>query len=158
MDKLNPKYNILKKAGSRMGYRLPEKSIDFINEKIKIGYYVIVENVLNNSIKEYSSIRKASKDLNISYSRLSDYINTNILLKNTFLIYNINSKSYFKNSKTLITVFDCLNNSTINFSSIREVTRYLSMNYNTLISRETITKYTNLNKLYKDRYIISIEK
>ena len=47
----------------------------------------ILINKENNHIKEYSSIRAAAKDLNISHTTLLRYINGNKLLKDAYFLF-----------------------------------------------------------------------
>lgn len=51
-----------------------------------MGNPIIVVNRENNTIKEYYSIRAVSRDIAISPSSISKYINTNKLLKDIYLI------------------------------------------------------------------------
>lgn len=51
-----------------------------------MGHPIIVVNRENNTIKEYYSIRAVSRDIAISPSSISKYINTNKLLKDIYLI------------------------------------------------------------------------
>jgi len=51
-----------------------------------IGYYVIIVNKKDNSIKEYCSISAAAKDLAVRPESISKHINTNNLLRGVYLI------------------------------------------------------------------------
>jgi hypothetical protein len=52
-----------------------------------VGYPIIVTNIENNSIKHYCSINTAAKDMGISGGTVSNYINTNKLLKGKYSLY-----------------------------------------------------------------------
>ena len=115
LDTLEPKYNILKKAGSSLGYKhtketllkfkrrrlSPEALINLklakkgiaspsplriINHLLATGHITTVVNKKDNSVKVYDSIRAASRDIGISHATVLNYINTNKWLKDTYLI------------------------------------------------------------------------
>jgi group I intron endonuclease len=106
LDKLEPKYNILKKAGSSFGYKhSPETLLKFkkrklspealmnlklakagkaptsplrkINHLLATGHVTTVLNKVNNSVKVYDSIRAVSREIGIHHSTIFNYINTN---------------------------------------------------------------------------------
>lgn len=107
LDTLEPEYNILKKAGSSLGYKhsletllkfkehrlssealinlkLAKKGIVSssplrrINHLLATGHIITVVNKKDNSVKVYDSIRAASRDIGISHATILNYINTNI--------------------------------------------------------------------------------
>lgn len=115
IDILKPEYNILKKAGSSLGYKhtketllklkerrlstealinlklvkkgiVPSSPLRKINHLLVTGHITIVVNKKDNSIKEYNSIRAASRDIGINHATILNYINSNKLLKDTYLI------------------------------------------------------------------------
>ena len=115
MDLLKPKYNILKKAGSSLGYKhsletllkfknrklspealanlrlvkkgiVPISPLRRINHLLATGHITTVINKKDNSVKVYDSIRAASRDIGISHATILNYINTNKWLKDTYLI------------------------------------------------------------------------
>ena len=115
IDILNPKYNILKKAGSSLGYKhtketllkfkerrlspealinlklakkgiVPSSPLRKINHLLATGHITTVVNNKDNSIKVYNSIRAVSRDIGISHATILNYINTNKWLKDTYLI------------------------------------------------------------------------
>jgi group I intron endonuclease len=115
LDTLKPKYNILKKAGSSLGYKhsletllkfkerklSPEALINLklakkgtaptsplrrINHLLATGHITTVVNKKDNSIKVYNSIRAVSRDIGINHVTILNYINTNKWLKDTYLI------------------------------------------------------------------------
>jgi group I intron endonuclease len=115
MDILVPEYNILKKAGSSLGYKhsletllkfknrklspealanlklakkgiVSKSSLRRINHLSATGHITTVTNIVNNTIKIYDSINAASKDIGINRSTVRYYIKNNKILKNTYLI------------------------------------------------------------------------
>jgi IS30 family transposase len=145
IDLFKPDYNILKIANSRLN--TGNKTI-FIHQK-------------DFSIIEYPSIRCAARSLGISHTTLLDYINSNKLFKNTYLIVssntntiNTNLKLSDKNSKVKIKVFDNLTNLINEFGSLRNVTKFLSKNHKVLIKTNTISNYIKSGKFYRKRYYI----
>jgi group I intron endonuclease len=115
LDILKPKYNILKKAGSSFGYKhsletllkfkerrlspealanlrlakkgiVPTSPLRIINHLLATGHITTVLNKKDNSIKVYNSIRAVSRDIGVSHATILNYINTNNLLKDTYLI------------------------------------------------------------------------
>lgn len=118
MDLFNPEYNILKIAGSTSGYKhSPETILKYKNRIISTearlnmsqakrgipqisplrlknqllarGYKIIIINKINNSIKQYPSIRSAAKDLNCHHTSLMYSISKNVLFKDTYLIIKL---------------------------------------------------------------------
>jgi hypothetical protein len=103
IDALNPEYNILKVAGSRLGSKHSKEakakmSINYvslsplrkINHLLATGHITTIINKKDNSVKLYDSIRSAARDINISHNSLLRYINKNILYKG---VYQITTKS-----------------------------------------------------------------
>lgn len=114
LDLLDPEYNILKKAGSNLGFKHSPDTIlkmkaykhtyeakaiikakmkgrkpsykNIIKVKLSLSHITIVVNVINNSTKEYYSIREAARNLRVSNHTISAYIKTGKLLKDTYLI------------------------------------------------------------------------
>ncbi len=82
IDKLSPKYNVLKFAGSSLGFK------HSIETKLKLkarnsnkGYNITVFDQINNTIKKYNSIRVTAKTLEVSHTTVLNYLNKNKLLK-----------------------------------------------------------------------------
>jgi group I intron endonuclease len=121
LDTLKCEYNILKIANSRLGSKhslktllkfkerrlSPEALINLklakagktptsplrrINHLLATGHVTTVVNKENNSIKIYDSIRAVSRDIGINHVTISNYINTNKWLRNTYLITKKNKK------------------------------------------------------------------
>lgn len=100
LDNLNPVYNILKIAGSRLGSKhSPETLLKFKNRKLseaalanlrknkaKFGHTTTVVDTRNNSVKLYGSIRAAARDLGTSHNSLLNYIKSNKLYKDIYMI------------------------------------------------------------------------
>lgn len=106
LDTLKPEYNILKIAGSSLGYKhSPETLLNFkerrlspealinlklakkgiaptsplrrINHLLATDHITTVVNKKDNSVKVYNSIRAASRDIGINHATILNYINTN---------------------------------------------------------------------------------
>lgn len=115
IDLLNPEYNILKIAGSRLGSKhSPETLLKYknrklseaslanlikskagvaplsplrrINQLLATGHITTVVNKENNSVKLYDSIRAAARDLGTSHNSLLNHIKTNKLYKGIYII------------------------------------------------------------------------
>jgi len=114
IDLLNPEYNILRKAGSSLGFKhSPEtllklksrklsqealanlkkakagvvpSALTKINQLLATGHTITVVNKQNNYIKEYSSIRGAARSLGVNHATILNYVNNNKLLKGIYLI------------------------------------------------------------------------
>jgi group I intron endonuclease len=114
MNLLNPEYNILKIAGSRLGFKhSPETLLKLRNRKFtaealanirksiiritsekllnndpisRTGHCVTILNSNNNSIIKHKSIRSAARDLGVSHSTVIDCIKNNRLLKDLYII------------------------------------------------------------------------
>ncbi len=100
MNLLNPKYNILKIAGSTLGHKHSHETLTKLKNykpstealvKLRLakeltGNIVIIINKNNNYIKKYKSLHSAAKDLNVSRAGLLYCIKKGVLLKGTYLI------------------------------------------------------------------------
>jgi group I intron endonuclease len=114
IDLLKPEYNILKVANSRLGLKhSPETLLKFkdrklssealknlknamkgkvpsplakANQLLSTGHITTVINKKDNSVKLYSSVREAARDIGVSHVTLLKYINENKLLKDIYLI------------------------------------------------------------------------
>jgi hypothetical protein len=99
LDNLNPIYNILKKAGSNIGFKHSEATIELMREsklgrnrseeaKIKIAansvqaYPVIVTNNNTGEIIEFRSVRKASEFIGKHHSYIAKYLKDHKIYKN----------------------------------------------------------------------------
>lgn len=108
MDQYKPQYNILDKAGSTLGYKHTQESLDkmrnFIlsdevrnkkaistaNATAKRKISVVVENIKTKVKQEYISLTEAGYALGVSKASLSQALNNNRLLKKTYHITKIN--------------------------------------------------------------------
>jgi hypothetical protein len=54
--------------------------------KLSLSHVTVVVDVINNSTKEFYSIREASRNLGVSNHTISAYIRSGKLLKETYLI------------------------------------------------------------------------
>jgi hypothetical protein len=99
IDTLNPEYNILKKAGSSLGYKYtketllkfkehkfspqalinlklakkgiaPSSPLRRINHLLAIGHITTVVNKKDNTVKIYNSIRAVSRDMGINHATI----------------------------------------------------------------------------------------
>lgn len=133
LDLLQPKYNICQTAYSSLGRKhSPETLLKFKNRKFtletlakmreaklgkspsplaKVNHLLATSNITiiinkqDNSIKQYSSIKEAAKDLNVHHSSLLYCMKNNTLFKNTYLIIRFfNLKKYTLSLDSLIQV------------------------------------------------------
>jgi hypothetical protein len=87
-DFLNPEYNILKIAGSSLGYKHSlETRLKFKTRDLGTGHITFVIDKEYNYTKVYISVRAAARDLRTSHQSLLNYINTNKLFKCKYFIY-----------------------------------------------------------------------
>jgi group I intron endonuclease len=115
---LNPKYNILKIAGSSFGFRhskatkeiLREKSIgslhtEIVKNKISLNNSmsipVIIKNIESDIVIEFSNITKASKHMGILPYHFRYYLDRQPI-KNKYLIIKINNEDYTVKPKKLV--------------------------------------------------------
>jgi hypothetical protein len=118
LDSLNPKYNILKVAGSSFGFKhskttkeiLREKSTGRLHSKttrLKISLNnsmsisVIIKNIVSGIIMEFLNITKASKHMGIIPSHFRYYLDRQPI-KNKYLIIKINNENYTIKPKELV--------------------------------------------------------
>jgi hypothetical protein len=83
INTLKPNYNILKIAGSRLGFKCSAETILKLELR---GRATILYNTKNNVISKFNSIRAASRSISVNHVTLSSYINKNKLLKNIYLV------------------------------------------------------------------------
>jgi len=101
MDLIKPEYNILNMAGNRLGSKHSDTTkakmkykasmalsspLRKINHLLATGHITTVVNRDNNSVKLYDSIRAAARDLGTSHNSLLNYINTNKLYRDLYII------------------------------------------------------------------------
>lgn len=115
IDLYKPEYNILTRAGSSLGFKhSPETLLKFKNRKLSpealtklkkskvgvipsnlaklnqllaTGHPVKIINKENNSVKEYKSVRAAARDIGVNHATILNYINSNKLLKDIYIVY-----------------------------------------------------------------------
>lgn len=115
IDSIKPEYNILKIAGSNLGFKhspetlfkfksrklsseainnlklakkgkAPTSSLRALNHLLAVSYKITITNVITNQIKNYDSLKTAALDLKVSHQTLSKYLKNKLLLKGTYLI------------------------------------------------------------------------
>ena len=98
IDNLNPDYNILKVAGSRLGSKHSEiakvkmsvnnvaSPLRKMNHLLATGHITTVVNKKNNSVKLYNSVRIAARDIGVRHGTLLNYMDKDKLLKGIYLI------------------------------------------------------------------------
>lgn len=107
LDKLEPEYNILKKAGSLSGFKhseatkelmslnrlnhsVSEETRERIAKALAKGNSTIVKNIKTNEIISFLSLRKAAEYLGIHHSYLAKLVSSNkFYLGKDFLVYKL---------------------------------------------------------------------
>lgn len=174
INNINPKYNILKTAGSRLGYKLSyeaRKAISFTSRKRKylnkpeIGWKIRNSNV-HKEIKSNTRLKLALRAQGVSvkiFDNSNKFINEfpNIKSAAEFVgvKYSTISKIFdtgisydnyiykFKLKDLRIWVYD--NN--CNLIHVLDNAKITSTHYN--IPRSTLSNYIRLGKIYKEKYI-----
>lgn len=109
LDLLKPEYNILKVAGSPLGYKHAEEDkekmrgprslspehlakikshISKLNAKKAISF--IVNDLEKNTLTEFSSLRAAARELHIAEVSIKKYLNNSKLFKNRYIFTKVN--------------------------------------------------------------------
>jgi hypothetical protein len=65
---------------------IPSSPLRKNNHLLATGHITTIINMKDNSVKTYSSIRAAARDIGVNHATLINYINTNKLLKGIFMI------------------------------------------------------------------------
>lgn len=114
IDRCKPEYNILTKQGSSLNFKHSKQTLDKFKSRIlsaealsnlkkaKIGatlsplakanqllatsHTITIRDIETNITKEYSSIRSAARELQISHSALLNYIDKNKLYKDKYIV------------------------------------------------------------------------
>jgi hypothetical protein len=104
LDLFKPEYNIVKTAGSTLGYKhTPEslakmrdfvlsgevrlkKTLSTVNTTVVRKISILVKNIKTNEEIEYTSLTDAGKTLGVSRSAVSQALLTKRLIKKTYLI------------------------------------------------------------------------
>ena len=117
-DSLNPKYNILKVAGSSFGFKHSEATKEILKEKgigrlhskttlskISLNNYmsipVIIKNIKSGIVREFSNITKASKYMGILPYHFQYYLDRQPI-KDKYLIIKINNENCTIKPKELV--------------------------------------------------------
>jgi GIY-YIG catalytic domain len=117
-DSLNPKYNILKTAGSSFGFKHSETTKEILRKKgigrlhskttlnkISLNSHmsipVIIKNIKSGVVTEFLSITKASKYMGILPYHFQYYLDKQPI-KNKYLIIRINNENYTVKPKELV--------------------------------------------------------
>lgn len=92
IDALNPEYNILKIAGSRLGSKQSKETKQLIGKVLKNRLTIIlpikITNIETNTIKSFANNLEAAKYLNISVRTLGRYKSKKKILLKKYLITN----------------------------------------------------------------------
>lgn len=155
MNYFNPEYNILKLAGSTLGFKhSTETKLKFKCRRTRRGNITRIVNKQTGLIEEYPSIRAAARFLKVNYSSLLNYVNQNILFYNKYYILNPNNtNSLYSKNRINIKVLDINNNSSLEFTSFRLAAKHLGNLYGIIISSSTISSYLKTGKIYKNRFL-----
>jgi len=100
IDLLKPEYNILRKAGSSLGFKhsmetllkfksrklSPEALTNLKRSKAKGAHITTIVNSEDNSIIKYNSIRAAAKSIGVCSATILKYSNNSKLLKGIYFI------------------------------------------------------------------------
>jgi len=82
LDLLKPEYNILKIAGSLLGFKHSNATLVKFKSRVhKPGYLTFITNSESNTVRQYASVREAAKATGITHTTLLRYIKTNKNLK-----------------------------------------------------------------------------
>ena len=140
LDLLNPEYNILKIAGSPVGYKHSEESL----AKIRVR---------SNSQEHKEYLKKLHANPEYRAKRLEH-------LK----IHNASKEQREKSRKRLleynkskgfpVEVLDSLNNETTYYSSIREASQVIGCDHSTIWHSFKVSKEEGVSKLIKKRFIV----
>ncbi|VBB87389.1 GIY COII i1 grp IB protein, partial (mitochondrion) [Podospora comata] len=155
LDKLNPKYNILKIAGSSLGYKLTEETKAKISKSLK-GIYVGEKSALYG--RTHSEETKALMALNKLGANNSLFGKTHSektkeLMRQKALGRKHSEETLLKMSASrgyLVNIYEKSDSKGFqligSFVSIRRAAKFLG------ISSNTIRLYINSGKIFKDRY------
>lgn len=136
LDNFNPPYNMLKKAGSSLGYIHTEE------RKIKISKTKLGKKK-SRAEREQISLRQVGTNNNFYGKKHTEKIKA--LIRRYALNRDIDPNPGFK-----VVVYNRLDDTTQVYKSYRERARRLKT------SHGTISKYVDTNKYFQDKYIITI--
>jgi hypothetical protein len=85
IDVLQPKYNVCKVAGSRLGHKVSTETLEKL--KLKPGSIpTIVMDIRDFSKKEYFSRKMAAENLNVNVRTIYKFIKSGNIFKDTYII------------------------------------------------------------------------
>lgn len=140
LDEFKPEYNILKFARNSQGFKHTKESIEKI-KKSKIG------GKHSDEVRKRMSITRRGESNNFFGKKHTE--ETILKLKEIALGRTTSNRKGF-----VVEVIDTLNNSTKNYSSIREAARDLNTHISTLWRREK----QGLTTPFRKRYLIKINR
>lgn len=166
IDILKPEYNILKLAGSSLGYKHDELALVKVRTHLKKlnlekRVKVKVTNTITNVTVEYASVRETAKEFSTSKDTITRHIkNSKLFLPGGLDIYKLKGELAVSNdpnrldhpSSIKIEVIDLELNIKTTYDSMLAATRALNIN-STIISN-----YIKRNQIspYKKRYVFKI--
>jgi len=151
IDTLEPEYNILKVAGNSLGYRHSEESLVKMSEALK-GRTFSAETIVKFSGRTHSEETKAL----ISQAMIGKNLGKNLGKTHSEESKALMSlaKSGYNNpmtKKVFVYILDSDSNALIlhkSFFSLTDATKHFNC------SRQTISKYLDKNKLYKNQWLL----
>lgn len=162
IDILKPKYNILKLAGSSLGYKHDELALVKVRTHLKKlnlekRVKVKVTNTITNVTVEYASVRETAKEFSTSKDTITRHIKNSKLFRDIYklkgeLAVSSNPNRLDHPSSIKIEVIDLELNIKTTYDSMLAATRALNIN-STIISN-----YIKRNQIspYKKRYVFKI--
>jgi len=157
LDKLNPKYNILKIAGSSLGHKLTEETKAKISKSLK-GIYVGEKSALygrthSEETKALMALNKLGTNNTLFGAQAPHTEETKELMKQKALGRKHYEETLLKMSASrgyLVNIYEKCDSKGFqligSFVSIRRAAKFLG------ISSNTIRLYINSGKIFKDRY------
>jgi NUMOD1 domain-containing protein len=128
-------------------------SIETITKmKLRSNGLITVINMNNTSKKEYSSIHEVAKTLNVCLKTIYNYMNTEKLLKNTYLIKKVYEKTRKVHNSLPTIVINTVTQQICEYPSIKEVAKKFK------VSDTTIKDYILNNKKHQNVFIIKLLK
>ena len=86
LDLLQPELNILKVAGSSLGYKFENKEKVLEDKAKTFGHKTIILNKQNLTINKFDTLKEAANYLNTNYKTIIRYIESGKLFKETYII------------------------------------------------------------------------
>lgn len=163
IESINPEYNIVQRSNampSRVGYKHSKATIEKISKAQPTSVTISVLDLLTNTEKVFNSLSHAERELNISRTRISEFLSKEEAeahpIGNRYIITKL-EKTYVKSVKVVeswrigiqIEVLDLETNTTAVYSTIRSAARA------TGLVHSTIRNYLTLDVPYKDKYLFT---